>query len=114
MGTLVPLTVLQNDDVPVNLSVLQANGTFQNCTGYSAEMIIKTSQNTSDTAPTSVVLGTETSGLTWASQASGTLTAELGTSVTGTPANLWWALHLYDGEGNRTTAMYGPLTIVAC
>jgi hypothetical protein len=116
LNSLTPLTVLQANDVAVNLAVLEEDGvTAQNCTGLTPVMVIKAGRWAGDTDPGTVELTTAT-GLAWTAQTAGTLTATLTHALLATPGRLWWRLDLLDGNtpAGRTTAMSGPFTITPC
>lgn len=111
MAALVPLTLPQGNDVTVDLSVFEADGvTPEDCTGLTASMYVKAGPNSDDSHAAALTIG---DGLLWVSQSAGTLTAALSHTILATAGVLWWRLDLLDGQENRTTAMYGPLSVTA-
>ena len=109
MPSLIPLTVPQANDVTVNLTVVQADGsTPQPLGSYTPVMVVKASQYAPDASGTTLAVGT---GLTVVSPSGGTLTAQFTAAMTAQPVPLWWRLDLIDGLGERTTAIEGPITV---
>jgi hypothetical protein len=109
---LVYLTVPQGDDVTVYMQILKDDlVTPQLLDGLTAAMVIKPVP----AAPDSEAIATLTTsaGLHVTGAAAGELTALLPrTLFTGARWSWWWHLSLTDVFGDRSTAMYGPLTVV--
>ena len=114
MATLMQITVPQNNDVTVGLTVFEADdATPQDCTGLTPVMTIKASQNSDDSHAATLGIGT---GLFWVEQNGGLLTAVLSHTLLAGAGNQWWRLDLSDGgtPPNITSPMFGPLTITPC
>ena len=109
MPSLIALSVTQNNDVLLTLSVTEADGvTAQDLTDYTPPMIVKGSAYADDASGTTLGVGT---GLTMVSETGGTLTALLTHEMLAQPVPLWYRLDLTDGLGNRTTSQNGPITV---
>jgi hypothetical protein len=114
MALLTQITVPQNNDVTVGLTVLEEDdATAQDCTGLTPVMYVKASQNSDDTRAVTLTLGT---GLFWVEQNGGLLTAVLSHVLLAAAGNQWWRLDLTDASTppNITSPMFGPLTITPC
>lgn len=111
MPSLIPLSVMQNNDVTVSLSVVQSDGqTPQPLGSYTVTMTVKASQYAPDAQGTVLAVGT---GLTVVSAPGGLLTAFLPRTLLARPVPLWYRVDLADGLGHITTAIEGPVTVSA-
>lgn len=112
MANQVTLTVIQGNDVTVDLEVTREDCvTPQDLTGLTPEMLFKPYAVSADTAATAV-LGPGT-GLTVTDPGNGKLTAFLPRAMLTTAGTSWWRLDLIDDAGDHTTCMYGHLVIVS-
>ena len=114
MATLTQITVPQNNDVTVGLTVFEEDdATPQDCTGLTPVMYVKAGQNSDDSHATTLGLGT---GLFWVEQNGGLLTAVPSHVLLDNAVNQWWRLDMADGSlpPNITSPMFGPLTITPC
>ena len=114
MATLMQITVPQNNDVTVGLTVFEADdATPQDCTGLTPVMYVKAGQNSDDSHAVTLTVG---AGLFWVEQNGGLLTAVLSHTLLAGAGNQWWRLDLSDGSlpPNITSPMFGPLTITPC
>jgi hypothetical protein len=110
MATLAPISVLQGNDVLVDLAVLEDDGkTPQNITALTPSLLVKPQSTSPDTAATATL--TVGSGLTVTDAAEGLLTAFLPRALLSTAGTEWYRLDLADNGGDRTTALYGLLVI---
>ena len=113
MASRVCLTVVQNDDPTVSISIFQADGvTPMDITGLTPTVVVKASANVPDTDPSAITL-TTSSGVTVVSEANGTLTAQFTHEMLARPGMLWWRTDLTDDDENRLTAVAGPLYVTA-
>ena len=110
IATLAPISVLQGNDVTVDLSVTEGDDTTpQNLAGLTPSLLIKPSSVSPDSAATATL--TTTSGLTVTDEAGGLLTALLSHTILAAAGTQWYRLDLTDTSGDRTTALYGLLVI---
>ena len=113
MASRVCLTVVQNDDPTVSISIFQADGvTPMDISGLTPTVVVKASANVPDTDVSATTL-TTTTGVTVTSEATGTLTAQLTHEMLGRPGMLWWRVDLTDDDEDRITAIAGPLYVTA-
>ena len=109
MASSVPLSVIQGNDVTVDLSVFEEDGaTPQDLTGLTPQLLVKDSQYDADATATVFTVG---AGLTITNLTLGLLTALLPRTLLAVSTGLWYRLDVADGSGEITTCIYGPLTV---
>lgn len=108
MASRANLSVVQDNDVTVDLAVFGQDGTTpQDLTGLTPEMLIKPSATSPDTAAVATL--TVGDGLTIVSEAGGTLTAFLPHTLLEAPGLQWYRLDVIDTLSDRTTVLFGLL-----
>lgn len=111
MPTLLALSVIEDNDPTVDITVLQADGvTAQDITGLSPVLVIKPSADSPDSSGTTI---TTSGGLTVTDAVAGTLTAFIPHTLLESPGRQWYRVDVIDGGGDTTTVLYGPFTIIA-
>ena len=109
MASRLDLSVLQGNDVTINLAVLEDdNATPQDLSGLTPSLLIKPGQSAPDADATATL--TVGSGLTITNPSGGLLTAFLARTVLAVACVAWWRMDLTDNTGDRTTAIYGVFT----
>lgn len=102
----ITLTVAEGNDPTVELEVFRA-GELLDLAGLTPRMLIKASRSADDADAVVLTLG---DGLTLGDSA-GVLTAVVPHSAIPVPASLWWRLDVVQIDGEKDTAMYGPLVV---
>ena len=103
------LTVIENNDVVFTLN-LAFNGKPFDATNYTLDLVLKASQTATDASGITFTSG---AGLTVVNAKLGQVTWTLSHANTATPGQQWWRIDAVDGSSDRTTLMFGHLTVMA-
>lgn len=103
------LTVIENNDVVFSLTLTFNNAPF-NPTNYVLSLVLKPSETSADNTGVTFTVG---SGLSIVNAALGQVNWTLPHANTGTPGQQWWRIDAVDASSNRTTLMFGHLTVMA-
>lgn len=103
------LSVEENNDITFSLA-LTFNGAAFDATNYTLSLVLKASPAATDGSGTTFTTG---NGLTIVSAKLGEVTWTLPHANTGTPGQQWWRIDAVDTSNDRTTLMFGHLTVMA-